>query len=68
VSPSYPGWAKDRRYQLRVDSITHACRKDTLHQALYQAGIKNVWWEGPGLHEWQVWRKHLHAFAPLLFR
>ncbi len=39
-----------------------------LHQALDRAGVHNVWWEGPGLHEWQVWRKHLHEFAPLLFQ
>ena len=40
----------------------------SLHEALDQAGIRNTWWEGPGLHEWQVWRKHLNAFVPLLFR
>lgn len=40
----------------------------TLHEALDQAGLTNTWWEGAGLHEWQVWRKHLNAFAPLLFR
>lgn len=40
----------------------------SLHEALDQAGIRNIWWEGAGLHEWQVWRKHLNAFAPLLFR
>lgn len=39
-----------------------------LHQALEKAGIKHVWWEGPGLHEWQVWRKHLYDLAPRLFR
>ena len=39
-----------------------------LHRSLDQAGIRNVWWEGPGLHEWQVWRKHLYEFAPRLFR
>jgi enterochelin esterase family protein len=39
-----------------------------LHQALDKAGVKNVWWEGPGLHEWQVWRKHLYDFAPRLFQ
>jgi enterochelin esterase-like enzyme len=39
-----------------------------LHQSLDGEGIHNVWWEGPGLHEWQVWRKHLNDFAPLLFR
>ncbi len=37
------------------------------HEALDAAGVKHVWFEGPGSHEWQVWRKHLHAFAPLLF-
>jgi enterochelin esterase-like enzyme len=39
-----------------------------LHQALDQAGVHNVWFEGPGLHEWQVWRKHLQDFAPRLFQ
>jgi enterochelin esterase-like enzyme len=38
------------------------------HTALEAAGVGHVWHEGPGTHEWQVWRKHLHAFAPLLFR
>src|SRR5438477_7868249 len=37
-----------------------------LHNALDQAGVKNVFFEGPGLHEWQVWRKHLHEFAQRL--
>ena len=27
-----------------------------LHKALDEAGAHNVWWEGPGLHEWQVWQ------------
>ena len=40
----------------------------SLHESLEAAGIEHVWFEGPGSHEWQVWRKHLHAFAPLLFR
>jgi enterochelin esterase family protein len=39
-----------------------------IHEALNEAGVKHVWFEGPGSHEWQVWRKHLAAFAPLLFR
>lgn len=39
-----------------------------LHENLDAAGVRHTWWEGAGLHEWQVWRKHLHAFAPLLFR
>src|SRR5207245_1350015 len=38
------------------------------HKALDLAGIRHTWFTGPGSHEWQVWRKHLHAFAPLLFR
>ncbi|HYI96244.1 MAG TPA: alpha/beta hydrolase-fold protein [Bryobacteraceae bacterium] len=38
------------------------------HEAMDKAGIRHVWFEGPGSHEWQVWRKHLHAFAPLLFQ
>jgi enterochelin esterase family protein len=38
------------------------------HAAVEQAGIRHRWFSGPGAHEWQVWRKHLHAFAPLLFR
>ena len=38
------------------------------HENLEKAGVKHVWFEGPGSHEWQVWRKHLAAFAPLLFR
>jgi enterochelin esterase family protein len=37
------------------------------HEALAGAGIRHVWFGGPGSHEWQVWRKHLHEFAQLLF-
>jgi enterochelin esterase family protein len=40
----------------------------SLHESLQAAGIEHVWFEGPGSHEWQVWRKHLHSLAPLLFR
>lgn len=39
-----------------------------LHQRLEKAGIPHTWWEGPGLHDWQVWRKSLYDFAPRLFR
>jgi enterochelin esterase family protein len=39
-----------------------------MHQALDAGGIKNTWFEGPGSHEWQVWRKHIHEFSRLLFR
>ncbi|HWD37215.1 MAG TPA: family 78 glycoside hydrolase catalytic domain, partial [Fimbriimonas sp.] len=37
------------------------------HQALESQGIRHVWFACDGSHEWQVWRKCLHAFAPLLF-
>lgn len=37
-------------------------------EALQQAGIKSVYYESPNTaHEWQSWRRSLHAFAPLLF-
>jgi enterochelin esterase-like enzyme len=42
-------------------------RLKAMHEAMTAAGVKHVWAEGPGSHEWQVWRKHLHEFAPLLF-
>ena len=48
------------------DGLYHACER--AHTSLDLAGIRNKWFSGPGAHEWQVWRKHLHAFAPLLFQ
>jgi enterochelin esterase-like enzyme len=39
-----------------------------LHETLQAAGIKHVWFETVGSHEWQVWRKSLYDFAPRLFR
>lgn len=39
-----------------------------LHETLEAAGIKHVWFETAGSHEWQVWRKSLYDFAPRLFR
>ena len=40
-----------------------------MHDALDQAGIKNVFFESPGTaHEWQTWRRSLNDFAPRLFR
>jgi enterochelin esterase-like enzyme len=39
-----------------------------LHQALTDRKVEHIWVEGPGSHEWQVWRKHLHDFAPRLFK
>jgi len=38
-----------------------------IHDTLTQNKIEHVWFPGPGAHEWQVWRKHLHDFAPRLF-
>jgi len=39
-----------------------------MHEALTGAGIRHEWFPSPGLHDWQVWRLHLHTFAPKLFR
>jgi len=39
-----------------------------IHQALTDRKVEHVWVEGPGSHEWQVWRKHLYEFAPQLFK
>jgi len=41
---------------------------EAFHQALDKAVIENTWYEGPGSHEWQVWRHHILAFSQLLFR
>jgi enterochelin esterase-like enzyme len=38
------------------------------HEALDQAGIKNVFFECRFAHEWQTWRYDLRDFAPRLFR
>jgi enterochelin esterase family protein len=38
------------------------------HEKLEKAGIRHVWFECDGTHEWQVWRKHFQEFAPRLFR
>jgi enterochelin esterase family protein len=39
-----------------------------VHEALTAKSIAHVWWETPGTHEWQVWRKCLYELAPRLFR
>ena len=40
-----------------------------MHDALDQAGIKNVFFSSPGTdHEWQTWRRSLHDLAPRLFQ
>jgi len=43
-------------------------RSSDAHKALDLAGIRNTFESFSGSHEWQVWRKCLHSFAPLLFR
>lgn len=48
------------------DSLIEPARQ--LHEKLAAHKVEHVWFEGPGSHEWQVWRKHLHDFAPRLFR
>ena len=40
-----------------------------MHAALDEIGIPHQVYESAGTsHEWQTWRRSLHAFAPLLFR
>jgi len=43
-------------------------RAKETHAALEKAGVAHAWFEVPGAHEWQVWRKSLHDLAPRLFR
>lgn len=38
-----------------------------IHETLDGHKVAHVWFPGSGAHEWQVWRKHLHEFAPRLF-
>lgn len=45
----------------------HAGAKDC-HEALEKAGVSHVWFETPGFHEWQFWRRSLNDLAPRLFR
>ena len=40
----------------------------SFHEALDRNGIHNTWYEGPGSHEWQVWRHHIRAFGQLVFQ
>ncbi len=43
-------------------------RANAMHEALQTHGIRHVWHEMHGSHEWQVWRRHLYEFAQLLFQ
>src|SRR5262245_8964665 len=76
IESSYGGAlrdAADANRQLRLlwvgcgteDRLIQSARD--LHQTLTQHHIEHAWYEIPGSHEWQVWRKHLHDFAPRLF-
>jgi enterochelin esterase family protein len=38
------------------------------HETLEKAGIRHVWIESSGTHDWTVWRKYLADFAPRLFQ
>jgi len=39
-----------------------------MHDRLNETGVEHAWFECDGAHEWQVWRKCLHDFAPRIFR
>jgi enterochelin esterase-like enzyme len=41
---------------------------EQVHAELDRRGVRHHFFTCPGGHEWQVWRKHLHEFAPLLFK
>ncbi|MBI2687261.1 MAG: esterase [Acidobacteria bacterium] len=77
IATSYNGVFKDTAaFNKKVKLLWIGCGREdslfagssTLHQALDQAGVRNTWYEGPGLHDWQVWRIHLHEFIPKLFQ
>lgn len=65
--------AFNKRYRLLwlgcgvMDELSYAGNRAS-HEALNAAGVRHVWFDCPGAHEWQVWRGLLHEFAPLLFR
>ena len=66
-----PGHVNDR---IRLLWIGHGTEDrgygsgKSFHEALVAGGIRHVWFEAAGSHEWQVWRKHLYNLAPRLFR
>ena len=56
---------------LGAGTVEEQIHKNTtaMHEALDNAGIKNVFFSSPGTdHEWQTWRRSLHDLAPRLFR
>jgi len=77
INTSYSGIFKDvtkfnELYRLfwfgsgELDRSYESLKK--FHETLDEHGIKHVWYEGPGSHEWQVWRFHIYEFAQLLFK
>jgi enterochelin esterase family protein len=42
-------------------------RAGAMHESLQKLGVQHVWRPGPGAHEWQVWRHHIHEFAQSVF-
>ncbi len=77
IETSYGGAFRDAataNRQLRLlwigcgteDRLIQGARQ--IHDSLTKHNVNHVWLEIPGSHEWQVWRKHLHDFAPRLFQ
>jgi enterochelin esterase family protein len=77
IQTSYGGVFQDaeaanRRIRLlwigcgELDRLYEGARE--LHEALQSHGVRHVWHSGPGSHEWQVWRHHIHQFAQAVFR
>ena len=57
---------------LAITEFGPSYRRATVMQASLAAlglvAAVGAWLEGPGTHEWQVWRSHLHLFAQDIFR
>lgn len=77
IKTSYDGaFADATKLNAKLDLLWIGCGAEdrlypgakSLHESLEKAGVRHVWFEGAGSHEWQVWRKHLHEFAQLLFQ
>jgi len=43
-------------------------RLKAMHERFEETGVRHVWFDCEGAHEWQSWRKQLHDLAPRLFR
>lgn len=68
--------ALDSKANAQVRLLWIACGEDDsllspnqkLRDWLQAKGVHFTWIETPGAHSWQVWRRNLAAFAPLLFQ